>query len=139
MKQPKWIESIEVTDDWKPGFWVIRGWDRAARVNATAVIDAVAVDMTIIDADHRRSVPIGGIARAGARGVSKVELQVDDGPHEAALGTPLSHLTWVSGVMSGLSTLANTPLPCVVTRENGTPQVCHAQSCRARRRYWALQ
>ena len=96
MKQPKWIESIEATDHWEPGFWVIRGWDSVARMKATSVIDTVAVDMTIINADHRRLVPIGGIAHAGARGISKVELQVDDGPwQEAALRTPLSHLTWV--------------------------------------------
>jgi DMSO/TMAO reductase YedYZ molybdopterin-dependent catalytic subunit len=95
MKQPKWIESIEVTDHWEPGFWVIRGWDKVARMTATSVIDTVAVDMTIINADRRRLVPIGGIAHAGARGISKVELQVDDGPwHEAALRTPLSPLTW---------------------------------------------
>jgi hypothetical protein len=44
--------------------------------------------MTIISADHRRLVPIGGIANASARGISKVELQVDDGPwQEAALRT----------------------------------------------------
>jgi hypothetical protein len=96
MKQPKWIESIEATDHWEPGFWVIRGWDSVARMKATSVIDTVAVDMTIINADHRRLVPIGGIAHAGARGISKVELQVDDGPwQEAALRTPLSQLTWV--------------------------------------------
>jgi DMSO/TMAO reductase YedYZ molybdopterin-dependent catalytic subunit len=96
MKQPKWIESIEVTDHWEPGFWVDRGWDKGARMKATSVIDTVAVDMTIINADRRRLVPIGGIAHAGARGISKVELQVDDGPwQEAELRTPLSHLTWV--------------------------------------------
>jgi DMSO/TMAO reductase YedYZ molybdopterin-dependent catalytic subunit len=96
MKQPKWIESIEATDHWEPGYWIIRGWDNVARMNATSVIDTVAVDMTIINADNRRLVPIGGIAHAGARGISKVELQVDDGPwQEAALRTPLSHLTWV--------------------------------------------
>ena len=96
MKQPKWIESIEVTDHWEPGFWVDRGWDKDARMKATSVIDTVAVDMTIINADRRRLVPIGGIAHAGARGISKVELQVDDGPwQEAELRTPLSHLTWV--------------------------------------------
>ena len=65
-------------------------------MQATSVIDTVAIDMTIIDADHSRSVPIGGIAHAGARGISRVELQVDDGPwQEAALRTPLSRLTWV--------------------------------------------
>jgi DMSO/TMAO reductase YedYZ molybdopterin-dependent catalytic subunit len=96
MKQPKWIESIEVTDHWEPGFWVDRGWDKDARMKATSVIDTVAVDMTIINADPRRLVSIGGIAHAGAREISKVELQVDDGPwQEAALRRPLSHLTWV--------------------------------------------
>jgi len=96
MKQPKWIESIEATDRWEPGYWVVRGWDEIARMKATSVIDTVAVNMTIIDASHEVLVPIGGIAHAGARGISKVELQVNDGPwQDAALRTPLSGLTWV--------------------------------------------
>jgi hypothetical protein len=41
-------------------------------------------------------VPIGGMAHAGARGISRVELQVDDGPWvQSAIRTPLSDLTWV--------------------------------------------
>lgn len=96
MKQPKWIESIEAIDQWEPGFWVERGWNKVAQMRATSVIDTVAVDMTIIGADQRKLVPIGGIAHAGARGISKVEVQVDDGPWQAAqLQTPLSELTWV--------------------------------------------
>jgi len=96
MKQPKWIEFIQVTDHWEPGFWVERGWDKVAQMKATSVIDTVAVDMTIIHADKRRLVPVGGIAHAGARGISRVELQVDDGPwQEAKLRMPLSGLTWV--------------------------------------------
>lgn len=96
MKQPKWIESIEAMDHWEPGYWVVRGWDKVARMKATSVIDAIAVDMTIIGADQRKLVPIGGIAHAGARGISKVEVRVDDGPwQEAALRTPLSQTTWV--------------------------------------------
>jgi DMSO/TMAO reductase YedYZ molybdopterin-dependent catalytic subunit len=95
MKQPKWIESIEVTDRWEPGYWVQRGWNKVAQIHATSVIDTVAVDMTIIGAG-RKLVPIGGIAHAGARGISKVEVQVDDGPWELAeLRTPVSPLTWV--------------------------------------------
>ena len=96
MKQPKWIESIELTDHWEPGFWVKRGWNEVAQMHATSIIDTVAVDMTIIGADNRKLVPIGGIAHAGARGISKVEVQVDNGPWEQALmRTPLSQLTWV--------------------------------------------
>ncbi len=96
MKQPKWIETIEATDHWEPGYWVVRGWDKVARMKATSVIDTIAVDMTIIGADQRMLVPIGGIAHAGARGISKVEVQVDRGPWQAtALRTPLSQTTWV--------------------------------------------
>jgi len=96
MKQPKWIECIEAIDHWEAGYWVERGWNKVAQMHATSVIDTVAVDMTMIDADHRKLVPIGGIAHAGARGVSKVEVQVDAGPWERAeLRTPLSQLTWV--------------------------------------------
>jgi DMSO/TMAO reductase YedYZ molybdopterin-dependent catalytic subunit len=96
MKQPKWIESIEVMDHWEPGYWVVRGWDKVAKMKATSVIDTIAFDMTIIGADQRKLVPIGGIAHAGARGISRVEVRVDDGPWQAAaIRTPLSQLTWV--------------------------------------------
>jgi hypothetical protein len=96
MKQPKWITAIEVTDHWEPGFWVERGWDKVARMKSTSVIDVVAMDMTIISGDQEKLIPVGGIAHAGARGISKVELQVDEGPWQPAmLRTPLSALTWV--------------------------------------------
>jgi DMSO/TMAO reductase YedYZ molybdopterin-dependent catalytic subunit len=96
MKLPKWIESIEVTDHWEPGYWVTRGWDKAAQMKTTSVIDTVGVNMNIVGADARTIVPIGGIAHAGSRGISKVEVQMDDGPWQpAALRQPLSQLTWV--------------------------------------------
>ena len=39
---------------------------------------------------------MGGIAYSGARGISKVEISVDDGPwNEAKLRAPLSDTTWV--------------------------------------------
>ncbi|MGZ4964962.1 MAG: molybdopterin-dependent oxidoreductase, partial [Limisphaerales bacterium] len=67
-----------------------------ARMKATSVIDTVAVDMTIVAADQKKLVPIGGIAHAGDRGISKVEVRMDNGPWEsAALRAPLSDLTWV--------------------------------------------
>ena len=97
MKQPKWITNIEVIDHAEPGFWVVRGWDQVAEMKATSVIDVVGMDMDVIHAGQSKMiVPIGGIAHAGARGISKVELQVDQGPWQPAqLRTPLSGLTWV--------------------------------------------
>ncbi len=92
MKQPKWITSMEVIGEEGPGYWVDRGWSPEAIARTTSVIDNVAVDAISED-----RLPIGGIAWAGARGISKVEVQVDDGPwEEAQLRTPaLSPLTWV--------------------------------------------
>ena len=95
MKQPKWITGMEVTADYRPGYWVVRDWDEVAQVKATSVIDTVAVD-NVVERDGQMLVPVGGIAFSGARGISKVEVQVDSGPwEEAQLRTPLSETTWV--------------------------------------------
>ena len=95
MKQPKWIVDIEVTDEYREGYWVERGWDEVARVKATSVIDTVAV-RDIVDRGGQRLVPVGGIAFAGARGISRVQVRVDDGPwQDAQLRSPLSDTTWV--------------------------------------------
>lgn len=95
MKQPKWIVGIEVTDERRQGYWVERNWDEVAQVKATSVIDTVAVDAVFSDGTQQL-VPIGGIAFAGARGISGVEVRVDEGPWQAArLRAPLSETTWV--------------------------------------------
>jgi len=96
MKQPKWIESIEAIDHWEPGFWVKRGWDREARMKATSAIDAIATNMMIGQPGSEMRVPIGGYAHAGVRGISKVQIRMDDGAwQDADLRTPLSGQTWV--------------------------------------------
>ena len=96
MKQPKWIIGIEVIGEYKEGYWVERGWSKEALVKATSVVDTVAVD-SVIEDGNRKLVPIGGIAYAGVRGISKVEVRLDNEPEwrEAALRTPLSDATWV--------------------------------------------
>jgi len=95
MKQPKWIQQIEATAEWEPGYWVVRGWSREARMDTTSVIDTVAVNEGITGEGGATLVPIGGIAFAGARGVSRVEVRVDDGEwQQAQLRQPLSGMTW---------------------------------------------
>jgi DMSO/TMAO reductase YedYZ molybdopterin-dependent catalytic subunit len=92
MKQPKWITRIEALDHAGPGYWPKRGWSQEARPQVISIVDAVATDAIV---DGR--VPVGGIAWAGDRGISRVEVQVDDGEWSAAaLRTPtLGPLTWV--------------------------------------------
>jgi len=93
MKQPKWITSMELTDTDHSGYWVERGWSQTAIPQTTSVIDTQnpAVDPAT------QTVPLGGIAWAGARGIQKVEIQVDNNPWTPVqLRTPaLSPLTWV--------------------------------------------
>jgi DMSO/TMAO reductase YedYZ molybdopterin-dependent catalytic subunit len=88
MKQPKWIAAIEAIDHWEPGFWVSRGWDREGRVKTTSAIDAVIRRGEVVEA--------GGFAYAGARGISQVELRLDDGEWQAAqIREPMSGTAWV--------------------------------------------
>lgn len=95
MKQPKWIESIEFVSEWEEGYWVRRGWSVDAIVNPVSVVDTVATD-SILKQDDNFIVPVGGIAYAGAKGISKVEVSVNGGEwEEAQLRQPLSELTWV--------------------------------------------
>lgn len=96
MKQPKWIVAIEATDHWEPGYAVMNGWDRDAIMQTTSVVDTVIVPE---EGSSKRSVDatvlIGGIAHAGARGISKVEVQLNGGAwNEAQLRESLSDLTW---------------------------------------------
>ena len=96
MKQPKWITTIEAVDGWQAGWWVRRGWDKDAIMEATSVIDTVAVNQIVTGTDNAKLIPIGGMAHAGSRGISKVELQIDGGEWvEAQLRKPMSEVTWV--------------------------------------------
>ena len=95
MKQPRWIEKIEVTDKYRAGYWVARGWDEVARVEPTSVIDVIDADSKF-EVDGQTFVPVGGIAFAGSKQISKVEVRADDGEwQEAELRSPLSETTWV--------------------------------------------
>ncbi len=90
MKNPKWIIKIEAVSAPFSGYWVDRGWNKEGIVKSTSIIDAINTDgATTI-------VPMGGIAFAGSRGISKVEIQVNGGDWQPAkLKTPISGLTWV--------------------------------------------
>lgn len=93
MKQPKWITKMTAVEDEPEGYWVVRGWSKEARPQIISVIDNVATDQ--LTEDNR--VPVGGIAWAGDRGITKVEIQLDYGDWLEAtlLDPPLSPLTWV--------------------------------------------
>lgn len=96
MKQPKWIVEMEFVNEWDEGYWVERGWSREALVQTTSVIDTVAVNEAYTDENGQSYIPVGGIAYSGDKGISKVEISLNDGEWvEAELRTPLSETTWV--------------------------------------------
>ncbi len=89
MKNPKWIVRIELMGEDYQGYWQQRGWSEEAWVQTTAVIDAAI-------SSRPGNLDCGGIAYAGARGIQRVEVQLDDGEwFPADLQMPLSPLSWV--------------------------------------------
>jgi DMSO/TMAO reductase YedYZ molybdopterin-dependent catalytic subunit len=95
MKLPKWIMELNVTDQVTAGYWPDRGWSQTAVPMTTSVIDTDSVNLS--DFKTTGIFPLGGIAWAGMRGISKVEVQIDDSPWVATeLRNPaVSPLTWV--------------------------------------------
>lgn len=88
MKQPKWLESIEVVDRPYTGYWERRGWIKAAIVQTGSRVDAVQ--------EGEGSWVVAGVAFAGDRGIARVECSLDAGATwlTAELEPPLSGLTW---------------------------------------------
>lgn len=97
MKQPKWIERIDVLAEDLDGYWVARGWSKEAYVNTVSVVDAAQRVPSEDGENGEEVIAVGGMAWSGVRGISKVEVQRNEGEWEAArlLSPPLSPLTWV--------------------------------------------
>jgi DMSO/TMAO reductase YedYZ molybdopterin-dependent catalytic subunit len=130
MKQPKWITSIEVTDVYEEGYWVERGWDETAQVKATSVIDTVAAN-AVSESGGDQLVPIGGIAFSGDRGISKVEVRMDDGPwQEAQLRSPLSETTWVIWRFDWPFEAGDHVFEVRCEEGDGTPQIAEVSKAR---------
>ena len=94
MKNVKWLKSIEcVTFDYL-GYWMERGWSDLAVINTNTRIDT---PVRAAKWDGTSAIPIAGIAFAGARGISKVEVSADGGKtfSAAELEAALGPLTWV--------------------------------------------
>jgi len=92
MMNAKWITEIEVTDQVYLGYWQERGWSNDARIKTTSLIYYPGDRATVSGA-----LPIGGIAFAGDRGISKVEVSTDAGStwNEATIKQPRSPYSWV--------------------------------------------
>lgn len=104
MMNCKWITSIEAVSTDYQGYWQVRGWTNDAHYQTGSEIvipgGAQITDRFGINGSYDvplGMIPIAGIAFAGDRGISLVEVSTDGGNTwtQASLKPPLSENTWV--------------------------------------------
>ncbi|MEU2509030.1 sulfite oxidase [Streptomyces sp. NPDC007863] len=88
----KWIESIELTTfDAYDAYWVKREWAREAPIKTQSRIDTPKP----FARTAAGTVTIAGVAWAQGRGITRVEIRVDDGPwQDAGLAAETGVDTW---------------------------------------------
>ena len=91
----KWLSELEVTT-WEAfdGYWIPLGWSKTGPILTQSRIDTPKTGARVSG-----RVPIAGVAWAPDRGISKVEVAIDDVWQEARLSTPISDATWVQWVV----------------------------------------
>jgi DMSO/TMAO reductase YedYZ molybdopterin-dependent catalytic subunit len=92
MKNPKWLTNVQVLDRPYEGFWEQRGWSKRAIVMTMSRIDTPTDGATV----RGGTVPIGGVAFAGDRGITRVEVSTDGRRtwNAALLKSARSPFTW---------------------------------------------
>lgn len=92
MKNPKWLRTIQPVVDPPVGYWEQQGWAVLAPVRTMSRIDVPGIGIAVAE-----RAAFGGIAFAGNRGISKVEVSFDQGSTwlPAKLEKPLGPDTWV--------------------------------------------
>ena len=105
MMNPKWITEIELIDTVYEGYWQKKGWANNAQYNTHSyiVIPGNAPlrknfrnlgSLSIVVGEQ---IPIAGVAFAGDRGISRIQVSADDGAtwKDARIKNPLSPYSWV--------------------------------------------
>ena len=93
MFHAKWITRITLVQGEFRGFWQQRGWTNEGMTRTTAIIATPRPDSVITS-----GVALAGIAFAGDRGISRVEVSTDGGSTWAPAvlkGAALSATTWI--------------------------------------------
>jgi DMSO/TMAO reductase YedYZ molybdopterin-dependent catalytic subunit len=105
MMNPKWITEIELIDGIYEGYWQKKGWANNAQYNTHSYI--VVPGNAPIRKNFRNlgslnivvgeQIPIAGVAFAGDRGISRIQVSTDDGATwlDAEIKDPLSPYSWV--------------------------------------------
>ena len=89
----KWLTNIELTTlEAFDAYWVPLGWAKEAPILTQSRIDVPRSGSTV----GAGTAAVAGVAWAPDRGISAVEVQVDDGPWKpASISVAISNATWV--------------------------------------------
>jgi len=117
----KWLTEIELTTlEAFNAYWVPLGWSKLGPIKTMSRIDTPRRHASL----QPGTVPVAGVAWAPDRGISKVELQVDDGPWQPAeLSTPISNATWVQWLVRWQATSGDHTLRVRATDGTGALQI----------------
>ena len=88
----KWLSRIELTGwDDADGYWIPRGWAKEGPIKTQSRIDVPRAGEVL----KAGPVVVAGVAWAPTRGITAVEVRVDDGPWQRAdVGAVASKNTW---------------------------------------------
>jgi hypothetical protein len=120
MKNVKWITRIELVDYDFKGYWMQRGWSDPAPYQTASRIDVPRNRATL----PAGTVQIAGVAFAGARGIDKVEVSLDDGTtwRDAQLKPALAQNAWNLWLLETTLESGTYPLKVRATDGNGDVQ-----------------
>lgn len=116
----KWVSELEVTRyDRAEGYWTSRGWSERGPVKLQSRIDVPRSGARVSAGDT----VIAGVAWQTHVGVSGVEVQIDDGPWQAAtLASAISADTWVQWSLPWNATSGSHTLRCRAVSATGETQ-----------------
>jgi DMSO/TMAO reductase YedYZ molybdopterin-dependent catalytic subunit len=122
----KWLSEIELTTlDAFDAYWVPKGWAKEAPILTQSRIDVPRSGASVATGP----VTVAGVAWAPDRGVSAVEIKVDDGAWmPATLSTPLTKAAWVQWLVNWDATAGRHTIEARATDGNGIVQTADRTS-----------